>query len=518
MKINKTRRKSNGKISRKKYKNIHKSRKQIKRTHKKSLLRLKKYNKNNRHRRHYTRRVNRSRYGGVPLLRINKPFNFSFPGDYSNEPYNVVAAGWGYVTKLNSVFSQKNRPEQLIIFEKNHENYYIERCISEKCNMSTKKNVQDTILAKKTSFRINEINNMLIAHFITNNNQEYQIVDVVDGQQIEQNQVSINNKQISARSLYTFFKDIRNLTHDKIIEYLKRFRTNSHLLGILVDSIERSNTVGTDKNICFKIISENIFPMTAMTDTDTSDQINIENQFANMLYNLCSTTIKKMEKIKKETFGNELFRSDDLFTKLLTHYSSIRGKNFLSPILKGIDFSILPSRTNDKEMLTFALIILVSILKHIRALPIGYKCVSSSIYDELNMKKVDEAAIKSHIFNFLCLKLICPFIGDYFMANNMNELATRIPTFIQNIANNDETTKSKYGTITLDPINDTNITSLDLFHKYANEQLSIDTLNCDIMGSDTKSLETYSYNLEKSPIYLSEFEKFEKLTTPTVTQ
>ncbi len=513
MKINKTRRKSNGTISRRKYKNIHKSRKQIKRTHKKSLLRLKKYNKNNRHRRHYTRRVNRSKRGGVPLLRIDKPFNFSLPGDYSNEPYNVVAAGWGYVTKLNSVFSQKNRPEQLIIFEKNNDNdnYYIERCISEKCNTSTKKNVQDTILAKKSSFRINEINNMLIAHFITNNNKEYQIVD---GQQIEKNEVSINNKKILARSLYTFFKDIQNLTDVKIIGYLKQFRTNPRLLGVLVDSIARSKTIGDDTNICFKIISENIFPM---THTDTSDQINIENQFANMLYNLCSTTIKKMEKIEKTTFGNELFRGNGLFTKLLTHYSSIRGKKFLSSILVDTDLSKLPSYNNDTEMLTFALIILVSILKHIRALPIGYKCVSSSIDHELNMKKVDEAAIKSHIFNFLCLKLICPFIGDYFMANNMNELATRIPTFIQKIANNDEITKSKYGIITLDPINNTNITSLDLFHKYANEQLSIDTLNCDITGSDMKSLETYSYNLEKSPIYLSEFEKFEKLTTPTVT-
>jgi hypothetical protein len=453
----------------------------------------------------------------VPLLRIDKPFNFSLPGDYSNEPYNVVAAGWGYVTKLNSVFSQKNRPEQLIIFEKNNDNdnYYIERCISEKCNTSTKKNVQDTILAKKTSFRINEINNMLIAHFITNNNQEYQIVD---GQQIEQNEVSINNKQILARSLYTFFNDIRNLTHDKIIEYLKQFRTNSHLLGILVDSIERSKTVGTDKNICFKIISENIFPMTAMTDANKYEQINIENQFANMLYNLCSTTIKEMEKIEKTTFGNTLFRGDVLFTKLLTHYSSIRGKNFLSPILKGIDSSISPSRTNDKEMLTFALMILVSILTNIGNLPIGYKCISSSISDELSSRKLDLEVIKSHIFNFLCLKFICPFISEYFLEQGMVQtIVFELSALIQKIANNDETTKSKYGKITLDPINNTNITSLDLFHKYANEQLSIDTLNCDITGSDMKPFETYSYNLEKSPIYLSEFEKFEKLTTPTVT-
>jgi hypothetical protein len=293
---------------------------------------------------------------------------------------------------------------------------------------------------------------------------------------------------------------------------------NSELLGILVDSIERSKTEGTDKNICFKIISENIFPMTAMTDANKYQQINIENQFAKMLYNLCSTTIKEMNTIEKTTFGNTLFRGNVLFTKLLTHYSSIRGKNFLSPILKDIDFSILPSRTNDKEMLTFALMILVSILTNIGNLPIGYKCISSSIFDELNDRNLDLEVIKSHIFNFLCLKFICPFISEYFLEKGMVQtIVFELPALIQKIANNDEITKSKYGIITLDPINNTNITSLDLFHKYANKQLSIDTLNCDITGSDMESLETYSYNLEKSPIYLSEFEKFEKLTTPTVT-
>ena len=507
MKINKTRRKSNGTISRRKYKKIHKSRKQLKRTHKKSLLRLKKYNKNNRYRRHYTRRVNRSKRGGVPLPQISKPFNFAFPDHIQNIKF--VAAGWGYVTKLNSVFSQKNRPEQLIVYKNNTDNKtYIARCTFENCEIKkgtlTETNMEESIQVENITVT-SETDGSLLANVRSFDKKVYTI------KPSNNNSAEIIIKEISIPNLFEYFS---TLTKTACINFLQNFRTNPHLLGVLVDSIALSKTVGDDKNICFKIISENIFPM---TDTDTSNQINIEKQFANMLYNLCSTTIKKMGIIKKETFGNELFRSDDLFTKLLTHYSSIRGKKFLSDILAHTNLSKLPSYDNDREMLTFALIILVSILEHISDLPIGYKCVSSSIYDELDRKKVDQADIKSHIFNFLCLKLICPFIGDYFMANNMNELAIRIPKLIQNIANNDLITNGIYGKITFDHINNTSVTSLASFHEYANKQLSIDTLNCDLTGTDAISLEKYTYNLEKSPLNLTDFEKFKELTTPKTT-
>ena len=88
MKINKSRLRSTRNTSQRKYKNINKSRKRIKKTHKKYLVRLKKYNKNIRHRKYYTRKVNRYKSGGAQLQPITAPFNFSFP--LINDPFGKL--------------------------------------------------------------------------------------------------------------------------------------------------------------------------------------------------------------------------------------------------------------------------------------------------------------------------------------------------------------------------------------------------------------------------------------------
>ena len=302
MKINKTRRRSNGNISRRKYKNINKSRKRVKKTHKKYLVRLKKYNKNNRHRKYYTRRVNRYKRGGAELQQITAPFNFSFPTvngkitDIYSSRYNpppdikIIAQGWGYVTKAGSL-NKKNRPEQLIVYQLSFhsEIYYIARCTFSNCNI-VKGGITESNMEKPIKVDVGvggfsvkkEENTNLTVKFTNDKKESYTIVVV--------------KNNVKGDTLYMFFEYIRSTPNaatssrvaieemEKFRENLKKFRLQPGLLAVLVDSIQRSGTEALDKDICFNIISKHIFPLEL---TDVYKQTSIENPFATMLFDLC---------------------------------------------------------------------------------------------------------------------------------------------------------------------------------------------------------------------------------------
>jgi hypothetical protein len=199
MKINKTRRRINGTISRRKHKNIYKSRKRIKKTHKKYLVRLKKYNKNIRHRKHYTRKVNRYKRGGADLQPITAEFNFSFPlmydsasnllvqddniskftDGYEAENIIILAGGWGYVTKAGSL-NGKNRREQLIVYKRSEDvNYYIARCTFSNCDIAKggipESNMEKPIKVSTEGFKVELSRNSLIVTFKNDKNESYTI-------------------------------------------------------------------------------------------------------------------------------------------------------------------------------------------------------------------------------------------------------------------------------------------------------------------------------------------------------
>jgi len=62
------------------------------------------------------------------------PFNFVLPFESG---IKIKGQGWAYVTKLGSLFSQTERPEQIIIFQKGgNENYFIARCTFSQCDIT----------------------------------------------------------------------------------------------------------------------------------------------------------------------------------------------------------------------------------------------------------------------------------------------------------------------------------------------------------------------------------------------
>lgn len=231
MKINKTRRRSNGNISRRKYKNINKSRKRVIKTHKKYLVRLKKYNKNNRHRKYYTRRVNRYKRGGAELQPITTPFNFSFPLSYKSdgkllvhdnnipqftdgygaENIRILAGGWGYVTKAG-LLNRKNRPEQLIVYhpsENSNDYYYIARCNFNNCQIGvkvTESNMEKPIKVSTKGFKVVPVSDSLTVRFETVDNESYTIEVVV----LPDNESLTINDIHEVPTLYTFFKTFLN--------------------------------------------------------------------------------------------------------------------------------------------------------------------------------------------------------------------------------------------------------------------------------------------------------------------
>ena len=204
MKINKSRRGSSRNISR---------RKLVKRTHKKSLFRLKKYNKNIKRRKHYTRKVNRCKCGG-------KLFNFSFPvkdkqvmdGNNTDSKVvsKIVAGGVGYVTK-SGLLNEKDRAEELIVYEVDDEpdHYCIARCLMGDCEIAasgtlntnrymTEYNMEKPIKLRKEYFKVEKIDGKLLAQFKTLDNDKYTIkAEPTEGH------ITINGKQ--ALTLHTFF-------------------------------------------------------------------------------------------------------------------------------------------------------------------------------------------------------------------------------------------------------------------------------------------------------------------------
>ena len=163
MKINKSRPRSSRNISR---------RKLVKRTHKKSLFRLKKYNKNIRQRKHYTRKITGGKRGERRGI-----FNFSFPvvnaiimdgnKEDSKKVSKIVAGGFGYVTK-SGWFNGKDSDEQLIVYEtqEDQDNYYIARCQMEDCeiaasgSLNSNRNMTEDNMGKPIKVRKNAVFNV----------------------------------------------------------------------------------------------------------------------------------------------------------------------------------------------------------------------------------------------------------------------------------------------------------------------------------------------------------------------
>jgi hypothetical protein len=208
MKINKSRRGSSRNISR---------RKLVKRTHKKSLFRLKKYNKNIRQRKHYTRKITRGKRGGRRGI-----FNFSFPikngkimdgNKTDSKEVSIIAGGFGYVTK-SGLLNEKDRDEQLIVYEVDSEPdyYYIARCLMDDCEIAasgyssskgnmTEFNMEKPIKVKKDAvFSVKKIKGELIAEFQNVNDKTYTIKA-----DLTENDVNrINGKAVPA--LHKFFE------------------------------------------------------------------------------------------------------------------------------------------------------------------------------------------------------------------------------------------------------------------------------------------------------------------------
>jgi hypothetical protein len=227
-----------------------------------------------------------------------------------------------------------------------------------------------------------------------------------------------------------------------------------------------------------------------------------------MLYYLCKETIKKITNKTKDTIGLAISKDSNLFTKLVTYYSLMRGKFFLDSILtedklKEVIKEVQTSKGPDQTtMINFAISILVLILDNIKELPIGFKCISAAIYNELGSSH-DIAFIQAQILNLLCIKLISPFIVEYFK-EHFNLF--RVVYFMQKIATNNNDFP-----VTIDS---SVSASLDLFHEYANKQLSEENLHCDVLvDSDTRLLDKYSYNLEQSALTFKDLKDFEKLIT-----
>jgi hypothetical protein len=429
MKTNKTRHRNNRTISLRKYKNIHKSRKQIKKTHKKSLLRLKKYNKNNRYRRHYTRRVNRSKRGGVLLPPISKPFNFAFPDHIQNIEF--VAAGWGYVTKISSVFSQKNRPEQLIVYKNNADNEtYIARCTFENCEIKkstlTEKNMEESIQVD-TIMVTSETDGSLLANVKSSDKKVYTIKPSDNNNA----NIRIKNITIPIPNLYKYFStflkadvpivpqlpvnttdvlpmadksyvDTTPFDNTACIEFLQNFRINPELLGKLY-----SLSLSKPKNMVSKIISEHIFPLEYLVTNDDKQKSG-EKQFSKALYNICFSEICNPNDISMT------LREDFLFITLFRTYFEVY--NVIQAI--GIK-TFLDSITEQSDIPRSVEKIIKLVNLKMNDLPIGVKCVFKAIKDGFDVLANHEHREKlmmtwvTQCLNVLYLRIIVPYINLY---------------------------------------------------------------------------------------------------------
>lgn len=409
MKINKTIRKSNRTISRRKYKNIHKSRKQIKKTHKKSLLRLKKYNKNNRYRRHYTRRVNRSKRGGVPLPEISKPFNFSFPGD--NQDKTLIAAGWGYVTKISSVFSQKNRPEQLIVYKNNADNKtYIARCTFSDCKIIkggiTENNMEESIQVDTIEVTLDS-DSILLANVRSFDKKVYTIKPSIN------KNANIRIKNTDIPNLFEYFSNLKvtpptstaaqpSVDNTACIEFLQNCRMKPELLGKLYDVMTPAKTM------VINLILNHIFPLETLVTGDDEKKSG-GKQLSKVLYYVWYFELIKTTNIQ------EILRGDaHLYPTLFRIYFE---KYKVIEAIGVTDFLDTITEESDIDNSVEHIINLVN--SKMNDLPIGVKCVFKAIKDGfgvLDMHKHREKLMMTWVtqcLNVLYLRIIVPYINMY---------------------------------------------------------------------------------------------------------
>ena len=124
-------------------------------------------------------RQTRRKVGGEPRVR---EFNFVLPYSTDSRFQNIQiqGQGWAYVTKLGSLFSMTNRPEQIIIYqhkdkeEKASGNYFIARCVSSEC--SEGKKMESKILETEEFDDVNNSKTMPSCKFTTINGDKYEII------------------------------------------------------------------------------------------------------------------------------------------------------------------------------------------------------------------------------------------------------------------------------------------------------------------------------------------------------
>jgi hypothetical protein len=376
----------------------------------------------------------------VPLPQIDKPFNFSFPDHIQNIEF--VAAGWGYVTKISSVFSQKDRPEQLIIYKKNTDTKtYIARCTFSDCEIRkrylTENNMEDDIKVDTIEVTL-ETNGSLSAKVISSDKKVY----IIKPSNSKTGNIRIKNITITIPNLYKYFLtfvvtpppipataapppvhaeqpsiDPALFDNKTCIEFLQNCRMKPELLGKLYSL---SDT--TIRNMVSKIILEHIFPLETLLTRDDAQKSG-EKQFSKVLYNLCFSEICNPFDIKMTLRQNFLFVS--LFRIYFEKYKVIEAigvEDFLKSITKQSDIN------NSIEKI----IELVNL--KINNLPIGIKCVFKAIKDGFNV--LDTRADRDNLImewdaqclNVLYLRCIAPYITMYDNGKFLNISQTLMKT------------------------------------------------------------------------------------------
>jgi hypothetical protein len=130
------------------------------------------------------RRQTRRKVGGADNL---GPFNFVLPLDDPRfDSIEIQGQGWTYVTKLGSLTSRTNRPEQIIIYKKkvSNENYFIARCIFTQCDTTIpiyKQNIKSKILETQhivldaNTQQLDTIHKPKVLSFTTTQKDKYRI-------------------------------------------------------------------------------------------------------------------------------------------------------------------------------------------------------------------------------------------------------------------------------------------------------------------------------------------------------
>jgi len=378
----------------------------------------------------------------VPLPEISKPFNFAFPDHI--QKIEFVAAGWGYVTKISSVFSQKNRPEQLIVYKNNADNKtYIARCKFDNCEIKkrtlTETNMEESIQVD-TIMVTSETDGSLLANVKSSDKKVYTIKPSIN----KNANIRIKNINIPIPNLFKYFSPFLkadvpivkqlpvNTTEvlpiaDKLyvdttacIEFLQNFRMNPELLGKLY-----SVTTPKDKEMVTRLVSKHIFPLEYLVTNDDKQKSG-EKQFSKALYNICFSEICNPNDIKMTLRENLLFSF--LFRRYFEVYKVVEAigiKTFLDSITE-------ESNMNDESIIESIIGEIINIVgSQINNLPIGVKCVFKAIKDGFNVldEHVDRDKLimvwDAQCLNVLYLRIICPYILSY-KNNRFKMISTKL--------------------------------------------------------------------------------------------